>query len=157
PPLATTTRPNAERPPPTEAASLFVGASPPLSGAHGAVCPALVILRAMGSTRIREAFAFVQRPVPGDVAVYESGVVLALLTPFVSSVPVYRQWAWIALGPFLAGALGSAALAIRSSLRARTTVAAVVFAGVVILPLCLEVAWRSDGPPGTHVQSETIL
>jgi len=111
----------------------------------------------MGSTRIREAFAFVQRPVPGDVAVYGSGVVLALLTPFVSSVPVYRQWAWIALGPFLAGALGSAARAIRSSLRARTTVAAVVFAGVVILPLCLEVAWRSDGPPGTHVQSETIL
>src|SRR5438067_9549230 len=55
----------------------------------------------MGSRSISGALELARRRVPPDVALYGSAAAVTLLTPLVSTVPVYRQWAWIALGPFL--------------------------------------------------------
>lgn len=83
--------------------------------------------------------------------------VVAGATPFVSSVPVYRQWGWIALGPYLLGAALSALPLPRRHPATRAGVAQTVFVGVVVLPVAIGIAWRSNGPAGTHVQSETLL
>ena len=39
----------------------------------------------------------------------------------------------------------------------RIAIAAVVFAGATAIPLGLEILWRSDGDPGSHVQPEVTV
>jgi hypothetical protein len=73
-------------------------------------------------------------------------------------VPVYRQWAAVAIGPYLATAAGSLVLSrSRATIRARCALAAVLFLTVAVVPLALELAWGPHALPVQHVQSETLV
>jgi hypothetical protein len=112
-------------------------------------------------------------PGTGDALLYGLSAVFALVTICTSTLGLYRQWAELAIGPFIFGAVASAVLAFvaarRSRRRAgpaltprrthrnwvvRITIAVCVFAGATAIPLGLEIVWRSDGDPGSHVQPE---
>jgi hypothetical protein len=141
-------------------------------------------------------------PETGDAILYGLGAAFALVIVLASTIALYRQWANIALGPFVAGSVLSVVLAInrsaawnrrrtrrnpawatqsnadvrpatvtpaetsvqtsgrpstrtsRSSMTARLVIAALVFVGATAVPLALEVLWRSDNDPGSHVQPE---
>src|SRR5206468_11002226 len=75
-----------------------------------------------------------------------------------ASIPLYREWSRVAVGPYTAGAAAAAFLAIRGATsRARIWLALLVLAGAALLPLGLEVGWRARTSPGQHVQAEAIL
>ncbi|MGO8859924.1 MAG: glycosyltransferase 87 family protein [Acidimicrobiales bacterium] len=116
-------------------------------------------------------------PEAGDAILYAASAAFAALTILTSGLALYRQWAELAIGPFLFGAVCSAVLAIAAARRSRrvrgneaeavavrdgtrrhwsgrVAVAVCVFAGATAIPLGLEIVWRSDGDPGSHVQPE---
>jgi len=112
-------------------------------------------------------------PETGDAILYGLSVVFALVTILTSSIALYRQWAELAIGPFVFGTLASVALAVMAARRSRRrgdrgstqstsrrqwigriAIAICVFAGATAIPLGLEIVWRSDGDPGSHVQPE---
>jgi hypothetical protein len=112
-------------------------------------------------------------PEAGDALVYFASAIFALVTIFTSTNPLYQVWGRMALSPFAFGALASlvVALVVRHLRRrrpgrtlsprqhkrawvARLTVAVCVFAGALAIPLGLEVLWRFDGVPGSHLQPE---
>jgi hypothetical protein len=114
-------------------------------------------------------------PEAGDAILYAASAAFAALTILTSGLALYRQWAELAIGPFLFGAVCSAFLALVGARRtrrgrgaetpaardrarrhwtARIAVAVCVFAGATAIPLGLEIVWRSDGDPGSHVQPE---
>jgi hypothetical protein len=134
-------------------------------------------------------------PETGDAFLYGLSAVFALVTILGSSLALYRQWAELAIGPFIFGMVCSAILAVVSARRrrrrnlsqstqaqseadpvplpatasgsgprkprrrngdwvARIAIATCVFAGATAIPLGLEILWRSDGDPGSHVQPE---
>jgi hypothetical protein len=127
------------------------------------------------STRAR---AFTRRlryvsPGAGDALLYGLSAIFALVTILTSTLALYRQWAELAIGPFIFGACASAVLAFVAARRSRghkgavpssgrvrrnwivrIAIAACVFAGATAIPLGLEIVWRSDGDPGSHVQPE---
>ena len=111
----------------------------------------------------------------GDAVLYAVAALFAVVTMTTSSLALYRQWAELALGPFIGGTVLSAVLALRvwrrtsgrpqgsatrpapltrSTWTARLLIAVVVFAGATAVPLGLEILWRSDNAPGSHVQPE---
>jgi hypothetical protein len=115
-------------------------------------------------------------PETGDAIFYGLSAVFAFITILSSSLALYRQWAELAIGPFLLGAVLSAVLAAVQGRRSRgqgevadnppspsrqwiprIMVAVVVFAGATAIPLGLEILWRSDGDPGSHVQPEVTV
>jgi hypothetical protein len=51
-------------------------------------------------------------PEAGDALLYAASALFALLTILTSTFPLYRQWAELAIGPFLFGVLASAGLAL---------------------------------------------
>jgi hypothetical protein len=135
--------------------------------------------------RARERYRAIS-PEAGDAILYGLSAVFALVTILASSLALYRQWAALAIGPFLFGAVASGVLAVvaarranrtgggtgasagtvggtgaRSSGRrqwiARIAIATVVFAGATAIPLGLEIVWRSNGDPGSHVQPEVTV
>jgi hypothetical protein len=138
----------------------------------------------IGLTGVRRWFTRAFTPTPfgstspevGDAVLYALSALFALVTILTSSLALYRQWAELAVGPFIFGAVGSAvlaALAARAARRsgrgdgsgrtpaterrhwsARIALAICVFAGATAIPLGLEIAWRSSGDPGSHVQPE---
>jgi hypothetical protein len=103
----------------------------------------------------------------------------ALITIVGSSLALYRQWAELAIGPFLFGSVVSGILSVLARRRshrsssssrsdpgglsarrqwiARIAIAIAVFAGATAIPLGLEILWRSDGDPGSHVQPEVTV
>jgi len=99
---------------------------------------------------------------------YAAGAAFAGLTVLTSTLALYRQWAELAVGPFLFGTVCSVLLALAARRRTgpdqarrarrhwtgRIAVAVCVFAGATAIPLGLEIVWRSDGDPGSHVQPE---
>jgi hypothetical protein len=135
-------------------------------------------------------------PEAGDAILYGLAALFALVTIVGSGLGLYRQWAQLAIGPFIFGALCSAVLATvaarrsrrrgegaavgtptaatpaatpaagptaatpvsprrpRANWTARIAIAVCVFAGATAIPLGLEIIWRSDGDPGSHVQPE---
>jgi hypothetical protein len=112
-------------------------------------------------------------PGAGDALLYGLSAAFALVTICTSTLGLYRQWAELAIGPFIFGAVASAVLAFvaarRSRRRAgaaltprrthrnwvvRIAIAVCVFTGATAIPLGLEIVWRSDGDPGSHVQPE---
>ena len=112
-------------------------------------------------------------PGAGDALLYGLSAAFALVTICTSTLGLYRQWAELAIGPFIFGAAASAVLAFvaarRSRRRAgaaltprrthrnwvvRIAIAVCVFTGATAIPLGLEIVWRSDGDPGSHVQPE---
>ncbi len=55
------------------------------------------------------------------------------------------------------GSSGSARSSGRRQWIARIAIATVVFAGATAIPLGLEIVWRSNGDPGSHVQPEVTV
>ena len=104
---------------------------------------------------------------------YTLSAAFALVTIYTSTLALYRQWAELAIGPFIFGTVASVILAVvvarRSRLRGaaaaaiprsrrnwviRIAIAVCVFVGATAIPLGLEIVWRSDGDPGSHYQPE---
>ena len=129
--------------------------------------------------RIRNRFGTISfgniRPEAGDAILYGLSALFALITILGSSLALYRQWAELAIGPFLFGTASSAILAAVAAHRgrrngepvsrtrsprqsrewvARIAIAVCVFAGATAIPLGLEILWRSNGDPGSHYQPE---
>jgi glycosyl transferase family 87 len=93
-----------------------------------------------------------------DVFLYGGSAVVTMSLLLFASVPLYGQWAGFAIGPYVVGAVAAAVLSGRSAnLRARTVLAAVVFAGAALVPLAFELTARSNSAPGLHVQSEVLV
>jgi hypothetical protein len=132
-------------------------------------------------------------PETGDAILYALSAVFALITIVGSSLALYRQWAELAIAPFIFGAVASGVSALVVARRARNggrtgdaagsvdaavsgdaagtgerttgrrqwvariAIATVVFVGATAIPLGLEILWRSDGDPGSHVQPEVTV
>ena len=112
-------------------------------------------------------------PETGDALLYGFSAAFALVTICTSTLALYRQWAELAIGPFIFGTVASTILAVMVARRARHRggaaatdqrapgnwairigIAVCVFAGATAIPLGLEIVWRSDGDPGSHYQPE---
>ena len=112
-------------------------------------------------------------PEAGDALLYFASAVFALVTIYTSTNGLYQVWGRMALSPFLFGALASGVVALvvrrlrrrqpgraltqrqhRRAWVARLAVALCVFVGSLAIPLGLEILWRFDGVPGSHLQPE---
>jgi hypothetical protein len=111
-------------------------------------------------------------PEGGDAILYGVGAIFALITILTSNEALYRQWANLAIGPFLFGAVaggglvllarrrkakGNDAVSSRRSWTVRILLATCVFAGATAIPLGLEILWRADNDPGSHFQPEVSV
>jgi hypothetical protein len=136
-------------------------------------------------------------PAEGDAILYGGSAVFALATLRFSSLTLYRQWAALAVGPYLVAALVAVVLARRRPGRpvtdpnggtavvghtgatdarpadapsaggraqrdrpfavGRLWLFVFVLVGATLVPLSLEVAWRSEGNPSAHVQPEASV
>ncbi|MGH9046119.1 MAG: glycosyltransferase 87 family protein, partial [Acidimicrobiales bacterium] len=112
------------------------------------------------------------QPEEGDGALYALSGLFALGTIVFSGNVLYRQWAELALGPYVFTALMSLAAGRYRRYRDRvdtergevrphrqwSTPRIILFLialfGATLIPLSLEVAWRSDGNGAAHVQPE---
>ena len=113
-----------------------------------------------------------------DSILYSASALFAICTAEWSSISLYQQWGKLAAGPYAAGAVFSA-LAARGTRRfraagvasigetavarsgrswhwtgTRTVIFLTVLVGATLLPLSLEVLWRSNAGGTTHVQPE---
>jgi hypothetical protein len=100
-----------------------------------------------------------RRPARFDAGLYAASAVVAAGTWFLADIPIHRTWGRLAFGPYAAGTLLVLGVALlgKPSRRARAWIAVGVFAGVALLPMALEVAWRARTEPGLHAQSEVIV
>ena len=126
---------------------------------------------------VRRAVNAVKRISPewGDALLYLVSALFALGTIYTSNNALYQVWGRMALSPFAFGALASAALALflrrarrrqagerltarqhRRAWLARIVVAVCVFVGALAIPMGLEILWRFDGVPGSHLQPEVV-
>ncbi len=140
-------------------------------------------------------------PEDGDAALYGASALFAGLTALFSTIALYRVWAELALGPYLAAALAALVLGrlharsrVRSGAEAerpggaratgpsgagpagattplsaparrhdagwrlsRIAVFGLVLFGATLVPLALEVTWRSEGNAAQHVQPEVVV
>ena len=115
-------------------------------------------------------------PEEGDAALYALSALFALATIVFSGRALYRQWAELAVFPYLAAALGSAGLGWAATEppappgtpterpagrgpgpRPAVALFLVVLFGATLIPLSLEVAWRTDGNATAHVQPEVSV
>ncbi|HXQ58922.1 MAG TPA: glycosyltransferase 87 family protein [Acidimicrobiales bacterium] len=114
-----------------------------------------------------------------DAVLYAAAALFAIVTAQASSISLYRQWGWLAVGPYTLGALASAVSARRARHRAaaaeadgdgpaatsttwhwttsRTVILLVVFVGATLGPLALEVLWQTDSGGTSHVQPEALV
>ena len=80
-------------------------------------------------------------------------------------IPLYRQWGQLAFGPYVAAAVLMAVVAWRVGdtapgrgwRAARVAAFLIVLFGATVVPLALEVVWRSEGNPSLHVQPEVVV
>ena len=117
-----------------------------------------------GAVRVVTSWA----PEERDAVLYAASGLFAVITAETSTITLYRQWAELALGPYVLAALGSALLARRARHRPRPGADAggwhwttprmllflLVLLGATLMPLSLEVLWRGDAPGTSHVQPE---
>ncbi len=119
------------------------------------------------------------QPEEGDAFLYALSALFAGLTIRFSDISLYRQWAELALAPYLVAGLLSAIIgriravqagaaaeagdapagpAPRHWRPARIWIFVFVLVGATLVPLSLEVAWRSDSTdPSAHVQPEVYV
>lgn len=114
-------------------------------------------------------------PEEGDAALYGASALFALGTIRFSGLVLYRQWAELAIGPYAAATVLSLVLGRWRRHRLKTShgdagahhrrawstprivLFLVVLFGATLIPLSLEVAWRSDGNAAAHVQPEVSV
>jgi hypothetical protein len=112
------------------------------------------------------------QPEAADAAIYGASALFALSTMELSDNVLYRQWSALALGPYLVAAAISAAVGLhrrrlgpdeahrtghrphRQWSNPRIALFLLVLFGATLIPLSLEVAWRSDGNAAAHVEPE---
>ncbi len=123
-------------------------------------------------------------PVERDAVLYAASALFAVGTAQLASISLYQQWGRLAVGPYAAGAVASAVAARRARRRAlqaegvspgagagglggaaaggatwhwttpRAVIFLVVLLGATLMPLSLEVLWRTDTGGTAHVQPE---
>jgi hypothetical protein len=111
-------------------------------------------------------------PEERDAFFYGTSALFAGLVIVGSGLVLYRQWAELALGPYIAAAAASALLGwhrrrmrrpgrleqphrpARQWSNSRIALFLLVLFGATLIPLSLEVAWRSEGNGAAHVQPE---
>ena len=107
-----------------------------------------------------------------DALLYGMSAVFAGVTAGVMSIPLYREWGRLAVGPYVVGTVWMVVVARR---RARATRDAgrpvngrawrvarfcaflVVLLGATVVPLALEVTWAAEGNAALHVQPEVLV
>ena len=121
-----------------------------------------------------------------DAFLYTCSTLFAGIAALAMGIPLYRQWGQLAVGPYAAAsvlmivvALRRAALSRRGPVAppagegpdpapppaagrrrwkvARVTAFLIVLFGATIVPLALEVVWRSEGDAALHVQPEVLV
>ena len=107
-----------------------------------------------------------------DVLLYGVSTLFAGVTAVAVSIPLYREWGRLALGPYAAATLlmvvvvrrrrrasiGSTAPVNGPGWRAARLVAfAIVLMGATVVPLALEVTWATHGDASIHVQPEVLV
>ncbi len=108
-----------------------------------------------------------------DALLYGVAAGFAVGTGFIVRIPLYRQWGQMAAGPYaLAGVLmtvvaartgrraaarGRAPATTRATTAARVVAFLIVLFGATVVPLSLEVVWRSQGNAALHVQPEVVV
>ena len=112
-----------------------------------------------------------------DAFLYGCSALFAGIAAVAMGIPLYRQWGQLAFGPYAAAALFMAVVAWRFGRRPRVTAGTVgadrrrrrrwnwarvvafviVLFGATVVPLALEVVWRSEGNAALHVQPEVMV
>ena len=113
-----------------------------------------------------------------DVLLYGMSALFAGLTALAVSIPLYREWGRLAVGPYATGTLLMAVVAHRRRTAtarlgvmgpgggpvngpgwraARLVAFAVVLLGATVVPLALEVTWATHGDASLHVQPEVLV
>jgi hypothetical protein len=105
-----------------------------------------------------------------DTLLYACSAVFAGVTAIAVGIPLYRQWGQMAVGPYVAATILMAVVARALASRrrrgvpggrgfraARVVAFFIVLFGATIVPLALEVIWRSEGDAALHVQPEVIV
>jgi Glycosyltransferase family 87 len=121
--------------------------------------------RRLGAARLRRLSpAPPTRTAWWDATLYGASALLAAVAAYGDYIPLQRQWARLAVGPYAATAAAAALLAVRwrrrpipRPLRARTALALAVLVGAALVPLSLEVSWRVRHGDAFHAQSEVLL
>jgi hypothetical protein len=124
-------------------------------------------------------------PVERDAVLYAASALFAIGTAQLASISLYQQWGRLAVGPYAFGAVASAFAARRARRRKeredaagsalgrdptvdspgpswhwtgpRAVIFLVVLLGATLMPLSLEVLWRSDSNGTAHVQPEVTV
>ena len=107
-----------------------------------------------------------------DVLLYGTSALFAGVTALAVSIPLYREWGRLALGPYAAATLFMVVVAHRRRRAsigsttpvngpgwraARLVAFAVVLMGATVVPLALEVTWATHGDASIHVQPEVLV
>jgi Glycosyltransferase family 87 len=109
-----------------------------------------------------------------DALLYGAAALFAMGTGFLVRIPLYRQWGQLAVGPYVLACVLMAAVAAttartaatptpsagthtRASRAARLVAFLIVLFGATVVPLALEVVWRSQGNAALHVQPEVVV
>jgi MYXO-CTERM domain-containing protein len=110
-----------------------------------------------------------------DAVLYGASAIFAAVTALAVSIPLYRQWGQMAAGPYAAATAvaafagwrwsvsrsksgeGPAERAGRRARAARIVAFLVVLFGATLVPLSIEVVWRSQGNAAEHVQPEVVV
>ena len=107
-----------------------------------------------------------------DVLLYGTSTAFAGATALAVSIPLYREWGRLAMGPYAAATLIMTIVAHRRRRAsggsttpvngpgwraARLAAFAVVLLGATVVPLALEVTWATHGDASIHVQPEVLV
>ena len=119
---------------------------------------------------VRRALTSLQQLTPEwrDALVYSCSAVFAGVTAVAVGIPLYRQWGQMAVAPYALAAVVMAVTAWRSAVQprparrrwieaARIGAFFIVLFGATVVPLAMEVIWRSEGNAALHVQPEVLV
>jgi Glycosyltransferase family 87 len=119
---------------------------------------------------VRRALASLQQLTPEwrDALLYSCSAVFAGVTAVAVGIPLYRQWGQMAAAPYVLAAVVMAVTAWRCAVQqgaarrgwikaARIGAFFIVLFGATVVPLTMEVIWRSEGNAALHVQPEVLV
>jgi len=113
-----------------------------------------------------------------DAFLYACSTLFAGVTAVAMGIPLYRQWGQLAVGPYAAATVFMVVVAWRFGRRpvttgrdgigpaerrrrrwnwARVVGFVIVLFGATLVPLALEVVWRTEGNAALHVQPEVVV